>query len=253
MAICSRDAVKVYYETIGKGPPVLLVHGLGQDSGIWRDLGYLDRLGVDHQVICVDARGHGQSDKPGKQKDYLLAEFVADFVGILDSLSIAKVHYLGYSMGGRLGYAFLKYAPERLASVLIGGSSPFETPRRKIDVATASDIGPLGLEIESLLSEPLSPEFLRGRSLAELNALAAVISAQWPDLTEGLGNETVPVGLFCGDRDYRYANMKKVCRMFPGHRIETLTGMTHADAICDAGRVEGIFRALSAQSCAAAI
>ena len=49
---------------------------------------------------------------------------IKDILAVLDSLAVKKVHYLGYSMGGWLGFAMAKHALERLHSLIIGGVGP---------------------------------------------------------------------------------------------------------------------------------
>ncbi len=50
-----------------------------------------------------------------------------DVTSVLDHLGIDKAHYLGYSMGGRIGFGIAQHAPERVNSLMIGGMHPYET------------------------------------------------------------------------------------------------------------------------------
>ena len=68
MAYVERDGVRVYYESDGSGPAVLLSHGYGATSGMWR--GQVEALRDRYQVIAWDMRGHGQSDSPPDQAQY---------------------------------------------------------------------------------------------------------------------------------------------------------------------------------------
>jgi pimeloyl-ACP methyl ester carboxylesterase len=45
---------------------------------------------------------------------------------VLDSVNLPKAHFLGYSMGGEIGFALAKYAPERIHFLLLGSGNPYE-------------------------------------------------------------------------------------------------------------------------------
>ena len=56
---------------------------------------------------------------------YELKRLVSDIVVVLDDLHVIKAHYLGYSMGGWIGFGMAKYASTRLDSLIIGGAQPY--------------------------------------------------------------------------------------------------------------------------------
>jgi 3-oxoadipate enol-lactonase len=101
-----------------QGPWVLLSHGLATDLSMWDEL--TDALKDRYHVLRYDARGHGASAAtPG---DYTLAMLTSDAVGILDALSIEKVHFCGLSMGGMIALGLLLDHPHRLKSAVIADS-----------------------------------------------------------------------------------------------------------------------------------
>jgi len=88
------NGVKIRYVTEGTGVPVVLIHGWMADSSMWgRDRSgntKLNTAGTEgFQLIALDCRGHGQSDKPHDPKQYG-AEMAADVVRLLDHLKIEK-------------------------------------------------------------------------------------------------------------------------------------------------------------------
>jgi pimeloyl-ACP methyl ester carboxylesterase len=64
----------------------------------WHDFGYVSALQDDYRLILLDAREHGDSDKPHSPEAYELKTRVADITVVLDDLGIAQAHFLGYSM-----------------------------------------------------------------------------------------------------------------------------------------------------------
>ena len=63
MPFCQVEkAVRIYYETFGSGDPVVFVHGGGMSHEFWEQ--QMCALMDSHQVVAIDLRGHGESDKP---------------------------------------------------------------------------------------------------------------------------------------------------------------------------------------------
>lgn len=115
------NGVKIAYFFQGKGEPVVLIHGWLSTAGInWTLPGTSALLAKDYQVIALDVRGHGQSDKPTKEEAYG-PELVEDVVRLLDHLKIKKAHIVGYSMGGIIAGNFLAKHPNRVLSGTLGG------------------------------------------------------------------------------------------------------------------------------------
>lgn len=127
--VCADDGVAVGFRTYSGAWPqrtrgdVLLVHGTLQSSRVWARYGYLASLCQQYRVTTIDVRGHGISDKPQEAGDYAIEASVRDVCAVLDHLGIDKAHYLGYSLGGRIGLTLAANAPDRLLSLVVAGSS----------------------------------------------------------------------------------------------------------------------------------
>ena len=113
--------VSIHYHIEGNGPPLVLQHGLTSSVKNWYADGFVEELKKNYQVIMVDARGHGRSAKPHDPKDYDLKLRVNDVLAVMDALGLAKSHYMGYSMGGRIGFGIIRHALNRFHSLIIGG------------------------------------------------------------------------------------------------------------------------------------
>ena len=67
----ASNGIRTHYLMMGQGVPVILLHGYyGNSQMNWFDNGVAQELAKTHQVIAIDSRGHGQSDKPLRRKHY---------------------------------------------------------------------------------------------------------------------------------------------------------------------------------------
>jgi pimeloyl-ACP methyl ester carboxylesterase len=153
-AIKSFDSkgVKIAYIIEGKGEPVVLIHGWLASAGInWALPGTVALLAKNHQVIALDVRGHGISDKPTKAEAYG-PEVVEDIVRLLDHLKIKKAHIVGYSMGGIITAKFLAKHPSRALSGTICGAGWLRegSLEQKVFAEGGKDGKPVGLCFKGL-------------------------------------------------------------------------------------------------------
>lgn len=86
-----------------------MLHPNGHCIKDWHALGYIEQLEKYFQLILIDSRGHGDSDKPYDLKYYQLQLIASDTIAVLDTLKIGKAHCFGYSMGGRNAFALMQY------------------------------------------------------------------------------------------------------------------------------------------------
>jgi pimeloyl-ACP methyl ester carboxylesterase len=117
------DGTQIAYTVVGSGPPLLMVHGSFLTHTIWRTFGYVKALRGTRQLILVDSRGHGRSEKPHTPDAYAMANIVGDLTAVLDAVGAPTVDYLGYSFGARAGLALTAARPERVRSLAVGGGS----------------------------------------------------------------------------------------------------------------------------------
>ena len=123
MPFATNHGVRISYDVAGHGPPLVLHHGFAQRAGDWHDAGYVDELAATHTVLLIDARGHGDSDKPHDKSAYIWPVQVFDVIAVLDELKVSRAAYWGYSMGGEFGFGLAAYAPHRISALLCGGAS----------------------------------------------------------------------------------------------------------------------------------
>ncbi|MFQ5578616.1 MAG: alpha/beta fold hydrolase [Anaerolineae bacterium] len=121
----SIGEVQLYYEETGAGEPLLFLHGLGSGARDWAL--QVTAFAGRYRVITMDARGHGQSDKP--PGPYSVPMFAADANALLERLQLPPAHVVGLSMGGMTAFQLALDAPERVKSLVIVNSGPELVPR----------------------------------------------------------------------------------------------------------------------------
>lgn len=99
----------IYYEIIGHGPPLMIVHG-GPGASHDYFLPYLLPLARQNRLIFIDERGSGRSEKLDDPVGYTVDNMVEDVEAVRRELGLGKVSLLGHSYGGVLAQAYaLKY------------------------------------------------------------------------------------------------------------------------------------------------
>ena len=114
------------YDLIGPetAPVVCMTHSLASDGGMWAEQ-VPALLEGGFRVLRLDMRGHGGSDPVDGA--YTMAGLAGDVLAVLDALGMAKVHYIGLSIGGMIGQAFAIKHGGRLLSAMWCDTMP-QTP-----------------------------------------------------------------------------------------------------------------------------
>jgi pimeloyl-ACP methyl ester carboxylesterase len=239
MPSVDNKGISIHYRVEGNGPPLVLVHGMTDSSETWYERGYVAALKPKYHLVLIDARGHGQSDKPHDPQYYTSEKVVSDIVGVLDNLGIKTVAYWGYAMEGRQGFALARRAMDRVACFVIGASSastasayPAE-PGKEGPLITAFRGGPS--EVIKLYGEEWMTPPLRERLKA--NDMAALIACQQqsPLNAEGLSDVknriAVPTLLYAGTADPIHDAARQTASEIAGAQFVSIPGMSHIAAM----------------------
>ena len=97
--VAADDGVRLKYEVVGAGQPLVLHLGAGCDSALWHAAGYLEPLSADYQCIPFDHRGHGESDHPSDAAAYHIDRLAQDVICLLDDQGIESAAFWAYSSG----------------------------------------------------------------------------------------------------------------------------------------------------------
>lgn len=230
MGSLDSDGIRIHYEDLGNGDPVVLVHGFASNARYnWGITGWLKFLSERYRVIALDCRGHGQSGKPHDPAAYAIDRMGGDVIRLLDHLGIERVLLMGYSMGARISMWLMLTLPERFRAVVLGGVGAGgrmgEAGQREgiVEALLAPD--------KSLIADQTSRLF---REFAEANrndlvALAACMRAEHCAAADvsALGSVTMPVMIVVGTRDTLVGDAEPLHRMIPGSRLLKLEGRDH--------------------------
>ena len=123
---------------MGKGVPLLLIHGLGYARWGWEPV--VEPLARSFDVILFDNRGIGESDAP--EGPYTTAQMADDAVQVLDEAGVERAHVVGTSLGGMVAQELALGRPERVEKLVLacttpGGPQAFPMPQRTVDLMLA--------------------------------------------------------------------------------------------------------------------
>ncbi|EIF34902.1 3-oxoadipate enol-lactonase [Burkholderia sp. Ch1-1] len=233
------NGIQTHYRLTGKAgaPTVILSHGLAADLSMWAP--QLDMLSRSFSVLCYDIRGHGgTSATPG---DYSLALLADDVIALMDSLGIARAHYVGLSLGGMIGQQLGAWHGERLASLTLcatTSNAPKASWDARVHEARAHGIAPL---VEATVDRWVTPAFKReqpelmeqmrrmvlGTSLDGYAGSAAAIRDM--ELAPVLGRIKVPTLVIAGEADTStpLPILEHIADSIPGATLLTVPEAAH--------------------------
>lgn len=236
----TSDGLRIHYEVHGHGRPLVLVHGWGASIRFnWEITGWIDTLQQVRQVIAVEIRGHGDSDKPHDQAAYSYAAMSHDVIAVMDHLGVARADYMGYSLGAFIGAYLLGHHPDRFTSMVLMG----------IGDEDAASLA-LAPRIAEALRAPtpetvIDPDAKAYRTLVDLDprndreALALAALEMWPEGYPvkvggpGLAKVDIPVLVVNGSRDPYAATADHFVAAVPGARLVEVPGADHLGVILE--------------------
>jgi pimeloyl-ACP methyl ester carboxylesterase len=119
MPLAAVNGIRLHYEEVGQGLPLIFVHEFAGEARSWDpQVRFFARR---YRTIAFNARGFPPSDVPEDPAAYSQDHAVDDIRGVLDHLRIDRAHVCGLSMGGYATLLFGLRYPERALSLTVGG------------------------------------------------------------------------------------------------------------------------------------
>lgn len=224
-SVTAADGTRLHVIERGSadGDVVLAVHGFASSAEAnWITSGWERPLTeAGYRLVAFDLRGHGESDRPADAEAYRLTTLADDALRVLDATGAGSAHWLGYSLGSRIGLEVARRAPGRLRTLNLGGTAGADPAPERL-IALADTLG--------------------GGDPA-LRALAAGVSADAPPMPDApLG---IPTLLVVGSDDTIAAGAQQLAARL-GARYLEVAGRTHANAITSRAFKDAVIENLSA-------
>lgn len=237
MTTFQSGGTTIHYSDVGKGTPIVLVHGFLASSEMWSEFPEL----TDFRLVKIDCRGHGASDKSDNPDDYG-ENMVEDVHRLFDHLGIPKAHLVGYSMGAEISIRFATLYPEFVQSLTAGGSG----------WSQQNDADNYNLLSESLIKTGSFEGVLRAMSPdaseEEIAAADSLIGEQDPAVLAAIaaGMQQIiclPVGAFknchfpvlgvTGELDPERNNVERLAEVFADFRLTIIPEADHMSVLAD--------------------
>ena len=233
------NGISLHYESLGQGPPLLFIHGLGSSLRDWEL--QVEAFADQFRVITLDLRGHGKSDKP--RGPYTIELFAHDVESFLKKTIKKPTHVVGLSMGGAVAFQLALSHPHLMRSMVItnmGAMMPVQTFAQKrfyyARLFTAAILGPreVGKHIArhvfpgpamGPLRECMERRWSENPRRPYLSSLRAL--KNW-DVMERLREITCPTLILHAEHDYTPLDHKKeVAARMQKATLMTLPGAHH--------------------------
>jgi pimeloyl-ACP methyl ester carboxylesterase len=231
----SIDGTRIAYQVRGEGQPLVLLAGQSNNH-TWWDPVLSDFAG--YQLITLDWRGTGDSDKPDEV--YSTRGFAQDVVAVLDALELDKSHVYGTSMGGRVAQWLAIDAPGRVDRLVLGCTSPGaahgyersqEIRKALADPARAERVLLELMYTPEWLARHPGPYFVLGDTTMPTYAKGRhLVASNKHDAWDGLPDITAPTLILHGADDVfsPAANAQLLADRIPDARAELIVGARHA-------------------------
>lgn len=233
--------LRIAFERAGDGPPIVLLHGILQDSRAWR--WQLDGLADEFTVVAWDAPGCGRSSDP--PETFRLPEYADCLAAFVDALGLGRPHVLGLSWGGGLALELYRRHPTVPATLVLtaayagwAGSLPAEVVEQRLRQALRE----AGLSPDRFIPGWIPGLLTEAASKEMVDEVVAIMSGFHPtgyrtmarafaeaDLRDVLPLVDIPTLLLYGDADRRspLSVARDLHAKIPASRLVVMPGTGH--------------------------
>ena len=242
MPVVKHDGADLFYQVEGKGPPLLLIMGLGYPSDMWWRM--LPWLAAHFTTVRFDNRGVGRTGT-GAERPYSVERMALDARAVLHAAGFARAAVFGVSMGGTIAQELALTHPQAVDQLLLGCSHP-GGPDVVIDQEAIALLRSRGAMTPDEAAEAAIPFiYAPGTPRADIDADLAVRAAHptdpagyaaqltdtitWRGSLDRLPGLAIPTLLVHGDLDrlVPIENSRRMAAVLPDARLEVLAGASH--------------------------
>lgn len=200
----------LHYTRQGNGPPLLLLHGNGEDGSYF--VHQMEAFSFGYTVYAIDTRGHGQS--PRGDAPFTLEQFAQDLLDFMNARRMRKANILGFSDGGNIALIFALAHPERVDRLILNGAN-LKPSGVKPSVQIPVVLGYCAASLFSIFSS-------RAKRKAEFLGLMARQPHIQPEALQKL---YIPTLVIVGTRDMiRDGHTLLIASSLPRGRMEMIVG-----------------------------
>lgn len=202
--------ISLCYTMQGAGPPLLLLHGNGEDGSYF--VHQTDYFSRRYTVYAIDTRGHGKT--PRGTAPFTIAQFAEDLLDFVDEQDLAQVRLLGFSDGANIALSFALANPERVRRLVLNGAN-----------LDPSGVKP-SVQIPIILGYKLASLFAKQDPKAKRNAELLGLMVNHPHIDPAaLEDLYVPTLVIAGTRDMiRDSHTVLIANSLPNSRLEVIAG-----------------------------
>ena len=200
----------LHYPRQGGGPPLLLLHGNGEDGSYF--VHQMDAFSLHYTVYAIDTRGHGRS--PRGDAPFTMEQFARDLLEFMDEEAIQRANILGFSDGGNIALTFALAHPERVDRLILNGAN--------LDPSGVK----LHIQLPIVLGYAAASLFGRMSPKAKHNAEILGLMVKEPHIpAQALETLYIPTLVIVGTRDMiRDAHTLLIAGSLPLGRLEMIVG-----------------------------
>ncbi len=202
--------ISLYYQEKGKGEPLILLHGNGEDGTYFNN--QVAFFSAEYRTIAVDTRGHGKS--PRGTAPFTMEQFAEDLHELMNKLQISKAIILGFSDGANIAMKFALKYPQMITALILNGGN-LDKKGMKASVQIPIEIGYRIAKKFALKSQEAKRHMeLLGLMIFEPNIL----------ITE-LHSIHIPTLVIAGTRDMvKKAHTESIAENIPNAQLSILEG-----------------------------
>nr|WP_308627233.1 alpha/beta hydrolase [uncultured Eisenbergiella sp.] len=202
--------IQLHYVEKGSGPPLLLLHGNGENSDYFCH--QIDYFQETFHVYAPDTRGHGKS--PRGAAPFTLEQFALDLEDFMDEKGIGKADILGFSDGANIALLFALKNPGRVRRLILNGADLFpKGVKRSVQIPII-----IGYGIVSFLA-------LFNKKAIPKKEMLGLMVTQPSIAPEELSSLNMPVLVIAGTKDMiRLSHTQLIARSIPGSKLAILEG-----------------------------